>query len=40
VTFKTPLDDTFNNKIAAMERFNPQMVFRHMASYQVLDNIK
>jgi len=40
VTFKTPLDNTFNDKIAVMERFNPQMVFRHMASYQVLDNIK
>ncbi|XP_003247784.2 mRNA-capping enzyme-like isoform X2 [Acyrthosiphon pisum] len=25
VTFKTPLDDTFNNKIAVKKRFNPQM---------------
>jgi len=40
VAFKTPLDDKYNNKIAIVKRFNPQMVFRHMWSYQVFDNIK
>lgn len=39
VTFKTPLDEKYNNKIAIMKRFNPQMVFRHMCSYQVLENV-
>ncbi|XP_015365520.1 PREDICTED: mRNA-capping enzyme-like isoform X1 [Diuraphis noxia] len=34
VAFKTPLDDNYNNKIAIMKRFNPQMVFRHMWSFQ------
>ncbi|XP_022160011.1 mRNA-capping enzyme-like isoform X1 [Myzus persicae] len=34
VTFKTPLDDKYNNKIPFMKRFNPQMVFSHMCSYQ------
>jgi len=40
VTFKTPLDYKYDSKIAIMKRFNPQMVFSHMYSYQVLDNIE
>jgi len=38
VTFKTPLDDKYNNKLAIVKRFNPQMVFGHV--YQVLDNVE
>jgi len=38
VAFKTPLDYKYDNKIAIDKRFNPQMVFRHMFSYQVLLN--
>ncbi|XP_026813257.1 mRNA-capping enzyme-like isoform X1 [Rhopalosiphum maidis] len=34
VAFKTPLDYKYDNKIAIDKRFNPQMVFRHMFSYQ------
>ncbi|XP_060867803.1 mRNA-capping enzyme-like [Metopolophium dirhodum] len=34
VTFKTPLDYKYDSKITIMKRFNPQMVFSHMCSYQ------
>jgi len=36
VVFKTPLDYKYNSTIAFRKRFNPQMVFQHMFSYQVL----
>ncbi|XP_050063197.1 mRNA-capping enzyme-like [Aphis gossypii] len=35
VVFKTPLDYKYNSTIAFHKRFNPQMVFQHMFSYQI-----